>query len=40
VGLTVDQQVGGMAELLDRHAAELTGPVMITITRGRIWIRR
>jgi predicted nuclease of predicted toxin-antitoxin system len=40
VELTVDQQVGGMAELLDRHAAELTGPVMITITRARIRIRR
>ena len=38
--LTVDQQVGGMAELLDRHAAELAGPVVITITRGRIRIRR
>ena len=40
VELTVDQQVGGMTELLDRHVAELTGPVMITITRGRIRIRR
>ena len=40
VELTVDQQVGGMAELLDRHATELTGPVVITITRGRIRIRR
>ncbi|MGD0896356.1 MAG: DUF5615 family PIN-like protein [Thermoguttaceae bacterium] len=40
VELTVDQQVGGMTELLDRHAVELTGPVMITITRGRIRIRR
>ena len=40
VELTVEQQVSGMAELLDHHAAELTGPVMITITRGRIRIRR
>jgi len=30
----------GMAELLDRHATELTGPVVITITRGRVRIRR
>jgi predicted nuclease of predicted toxin-antitoxin system len=40
VELTVDQQVGGMAEMLDRHVAELVGPVIITITRGRIRIRR
>ena len=40
VELTVDQQVGGMAEMLDRHAAELIGPVMITVTRGHIRIRR
>jgi predicted nuclease of predicted toxin-antitoxin system len=40
VELTVGEQVKGMAELLDRHVAELTGPVMITITRGRIRIRR
>jgi len=40
VELTVDEQVGGMAELLDRHAAELSGPVIITVTRGRIRIRR
>ncbi|MGO9115669.1 MAG: DUF5615 family PIN-like protein [Thermoguttaceae bacterium] len=40
VELTVDQQVSGMAELLDRHAAELADPVIITITHGRIRIRR
>lgn len=40
VDLTVDEQVSGMAELLKRHAAELTGPVILTVTRGRIRIRR
>ena len=40
VELTVDEQVGGMAELLDRHAADLSGPVIITVSRGRIRIRR
>jgi len=37
--LTVDEQVGGMAELLERHAADLTRRVIVTITRGRIRIR-
>lgn len=40
VELTVDEQVRGMAELLERQAAELTGPVIVTVTRGRIRIRR
>ena len=40
VELTVDQQVQALAELLDRHAAGLIGPVVVTITRGRIRIRR
>jgi len=40
VELTVDEQVSGMAELLEHHVAELTGPVIITVTRGRIRIRR
>jgi len=40
VELTVDQQVSGMTELLEHHAAELTGPVIVTVTRGRIRIRR
>jgi predicted nuclease of predicted toxin-antitoxin system len=40
VELTVDEQVSGMAELLERHAAELKGPVVVTVTRGRIRIRR
>ncbi len=40
VELTVDEQVNGMAELLEHHAAELTGAVIVTVTRGRIRIRR
>jgi len=40
VELTVDEQVSGMAELLEHHAAVLTGPVIVTLTRGRIRIRR
>jgi len=40
VELTVDEQVNGVAELLERHADELTGPVVVTVTRGRIRIRR
>ena len=40
VGLTVDEQVHGIAELLQGHAAELTDPVIATITRGRIRLRR
>jgi predicted nuclease of predicted toxin-antitoxin system len=40
VELTVDGQVSGMAELLEHYAAELTGPAILTVTRGRIRIRR
>jgi predicted nuclease of predicted toxin-antitoxin system len=40
VELTVDEQVNGMAELLEHHAAELTGAVLVTVTHGRIRIRR
>ena len=40
VELTVDEQVNGMAELLERRGAELTGPAIVTVTRGRIRIRR
>lgn len=39
VELTVDAQVNALGELLDRHADVLVGPVMITITRGRVRIR-
>ncbi len=40
VGLSVDQQVSGMAELLERHESDLQGPVICTVTRGRIRVRR
>ncbi len=40
VELTVDEHVSGMAELLECHAADLTGPVIVTVTRGRIRIRQ
>lgn len=40
VQFTVEQQVRAMAELLDHHASELTGQAMVTVTRGRIRIRR
>jgi len=40
VELTVDEQVNGMAELLEHHASVLTGAVLVTITRSRIRIRR
>jgi len=39
VQLTVDEQLGGVRELLERHAALITGPVIVTITRERIRIR-
>ena len=40
VQLTVEEQARAMAELLDHRAAELTGQVILTVTRGRIRIRR
>jgi predicted nuclease of predicted toxin-antitoxin system len=40
VELTVDRQVEGMAELLAEHSAALVGRAIITVTRGRIRIRR
>lgn len=40
VELTVDEQVEGMAELLEHRSAELTGAVIVTVTRGRIRVRR
>ena len=40
VELTIDEQVRGMAELLEKHSAELAGAVIVTVTRGRIRIRR
>ena len=40
VELTVVEQVRALEELLDQYAAELIGPVMVTVTRGRMRIRR
>lgn len=40
VELSVDEQVRGLAELLEHHATELTGAVIVTVTRTRIRIRR
>ena len=40
VELTVAEQIGAVAELLQDHAADLTGAVLVTVTRGRIRIRR
>jgi len=40
VELAVEDQVHGMAELLEDYAADLTGAVIVTVTRGRIRIRR
>jgi hypothetical protein len=38
--LTVDEQVDGMEELLVNPVRELSGPVIMTVTHGRIRIRR
>lgn len=40
VELSVEEQVRAVDELLERHAAALTGEVVVTVTRGRIRIRR
>ena len=40
VELSVDEQVQAMSELLEQHTHELAGPVIVTIARGRIRIRR
>ncbi len=40
VELSVDEQIAGMGELLQRHSRELQGAVILTVTRGRIRIRR
>ena len=39
VEMTVDEQIAAMDELLNQHAAELAGSVIVTLTRGRIRIR-
>lgn len=40
VELTVDEQIQGMSDVLEHHAAKLTGGAVVTVTRGRIRIRR
>ena len=40
VELTVNEQVRAVDELLEQHAAALVGGVVVTVTRGRIRIRR
>jgi predicted nuclease of predicted toxin-antitoxin system len=38
--LSVDEQVQAIGEWLEQHSHELAGPVIVTIARGRIRIRR
>lgn len=40
VELSADEQVQAIRELLEQHAEELMGPVIVTVTRGRFRIRR
>jgi len=40
VELSVDQQLQAIGELLEQHSHELTGRVIVTITRGRVRVRR
>jgi predicted nuclease of predicted toxin-antitoxin system len=40
VDLSVAEQVDAVAELMDRYGSQLTGAVVVTLTRGRIRIRR
>ncbi|MGH7205104.1 MAG: hypothetical protein ACREI2_02720 [Nitrospiraceae bacterium] len=40
VEMRVEDQVAAMKELLDRHAADMQAEAMITVTKGRIRIRR
>lgn len=40
VELSVDEQVRAVDELLDQHLHELTGQVIVTVTRSRVRIRR
>jgi hypothetical protein len=40
VELSVDEQVRAIGELLDHYGQQLSGQVIVTITRGRIRIRR
>jgi predicted nuclease of predicted toxin-antitoxin system len=40
VELSVDEQVRAMDELLAGYSNELSGPVIVTVARGRIRMRR
>ena len=40
VELSIDDQVRGMEELLERHAQDIGTSTIVTVTRGRIRIRR
>jgi predicted nuclease of predicted toxin-antitoxin system len=40
VELSVPEQVDAMRELLNQHAADLVGPAIVTVSRGRVRIRR
>ena len=40
VELSIDDQVRAIGELLEQHSEELSGQVIVTITRGRVRIRR
>lgn len=39
VELTNDQQIQALGELLEQHTTALAGPVIVTVTRGRMRIR-
>jgi predicted nuclease of predicted toxin-antitoxin system len=40
VELTVDEQVQALGEFLDQRGSELHGPVLVTISRTRVRVRR
>jgi predicted nuclease of predicted toxin-antitoxin system len=40
VELSIDDQVRAIGELLEQHSEELFGQIIVTITRGRVRIRR
>jgi predicted nuclease of predicted toxin-antitoxin system len=40
VELTVAEQVDAVKELLDHHATELVGAVIVTVSKGRLRIRQ
>jgi hypothetical protein len=40
VELSVDEQTVAIGELIEKYSNELIGPVLLTITRARIRVRR